>query len=114
MKPVLALAAVGLLAACENGFVVPDFRDALGGPSTPEAAPTVQLSDKERLVAAIEANGCVIDINTIGPIMAQASINQDQLASLTLELESEGALAPDGEEQVRLTSANCPSATTAL
>lgn len=93
MKPVLA-AIVGLtLVACSG---------------TQEAsAPTLQLSDKQRLVAAIESNGCVINISTIAAIMSQASINQDQLAALTVELENDGALAPDGTDTVRLSSNNC-------
>ncbi len=112
MKPLFALTAMAFLAACENGLVVPDLRGAAPTPAAAGApeevlAPTVQLSDKERFVAAIENNGCNININTIGPIMAQASINQDQLAGLTVELEGEGALAPDGDESVRLTSPNC-------
>lgn len=71
------------------------------------SAPTRQLSDKERFVAAIESNGCVINIATIGPIMSQASINQDQLATLTVALENDGVLAPDGTDTVRLSSNNC-------
>lgn len=71
------------------------------------SAPTPQLSDKQRLVAAIESNGCLMNASTIAPIMAQASINQTQLAALTVELESDGALAPDGTDTVRLSSNNC-------
>ena len=75
--------------------------------TTEVAAPTPQLSDKQRLVAAIESNGCVINVSTIAAIMAQASINQNQLAALTVELENDGALAPDGTDTVRLSSNNC-------
>lgn len=75
--------------------------------TTEIAAPTPQLSDKQRFVAAIESNGCVINVATIGGIMSQASINQDQLATLTVELENDGALAPDGTDTVRLSSNNC-------
>lgn len=93
MKPVIALMAAGLLVACSG---------------TQEASvPTRQLSDRERFVAAIEANGCVINISTIAPIMAQASINQDQLATLTNQLEADGMLSPDGTDTVRLSSNNC-------
>lgn len=81
---------------------------ACAGTTAPQAsAPTVQLSDKERLVAAIEGNGCVINAGTIGGILADASINQNDLAPLVVELETEGRLAPDGETTVRLSSNNC-------
>lgn len=93
MKTVFAALAGLTLVACSG---------------TQEAsAPTQQLTDKQRLVAAIEGNGCVINISTIGAILSQASINQDQLAALTVELETEGALAPDGTDTVRLSSNNC-------
>ena len=75
--------------------------------TTEVAAPTPQLSDKQRLVAAIESNGCVINVSTIAGILTQASINQNQLAALTVELENDGALAPDGTDTVRLSSNNC-------
>jgi hypothetical protein len=93
MKSVIAACAGLALVACSG--------------TTQNAEPTRQLSDKERFVAAIESNGCVINVATIGPIMAQASINQDQLAALTVALESDGALAPDGTDTVRLSSNNC-------
>ena len=75
--------------------------------TTEVAAPTPQLSDKQRFVAAIEGNGCVINTSTIAAIMSQASINQNQLTTLTVELENDGALAPDGTDTVRLSSNNC-------
>jgi len=93
MKPVFAALAGLTLVACSGTQEV--------------SAPTPQLTDKQRFVAAIEANGCVINIATIGPIMTQASINQDQLEALTVELEGDGVLAPDGTDTVRLSSNNC-------
>ncbi|MEO9865679.1 MAG: hypothetical protein ABJO29_06520 [Yoonia sp.] len=92
----------------KSGFAIIAALSLVACSGTQEAsAPTRQLSDKERFVAAIEANGCVINIATIGPIMSQASINQDQLATLTVALETDGVLAPDGTDTVRLSSNNC-------
>jgi hypothetical protein len=93
MKIAYAALAGVALAACSG--------------TTEVSAPTPQLSDKQRLVSAIESNGCVINVGTIGAILSQASINQTQLANLTVELENEGALAPDGTDTVRLSSNNC-------
>ena len=75
--------------------------------TTEVSAPTPQLSDKDRFVSAIEANGCVMNVANIAAIMSQASINRDQLATLTVALENDGALAPDGTDTVRLSSNNC-------
>jgi hypothetical protein len=75
--------------------------------ATEVSAPTPQQSDKDRFVSAIEANGCVMNVSNIGAIMSQASINRNQLATLTVALESDGVLAPDGTDTVRLSSINC-------
>ena len=93
MKPCIAALAGLTLAACSG---------------TQEAsAPTPQLSDMERLVAAIEANGCTISPANAGPIQAQASLASGALASLLTEMESAGRLAPDGADTLRLSSNNC-------
>lgn len=93
MKPVVALIASAVLVACSG--------------TQEAAAPTPQLSDRERLIAAIEANGCVITTATVAPILARASINPDQLAALSVQLEADGMLSPDGTDTVRLSSNNC-------
>jgi len=112
MKKLFALAAVAMLAACENGFVIPDFRgnaDPAGVASGGPLAPTPQPSDRARFISAIEANGCVIDVTTVAAIMAQASINVDQLKSLSEDLDREGVLKKlEGEDAARLISPACP------
>lgn len=108
MKHFLTLAAVVTLAGCENGLAFPDLRGTLSGNNVTEASdPTIQLSDRERFIAAVETNGCVINVDTVGPIMAQASINRDQLATVSQALEAEGALTPVDADNVKLTSTNC-------
>jgi hypothetical protein len=99
MKSGFAAVAALALVACSGTQYLSE--------PTQASTPTRQLSDKERFVAAIETNGCVINVATIGPIMAQASINQDQLATLTVALQNDGVLAPDGTDTVRLSSNNC-------
>lgn len=109
MKHLLTLTAIVALAGCENGFAFPDFRGVLAGDGPNEASdPTLQISDRDRVIAAVEANGCVINPGTIGPIMTQASVNQDQLFVVSQALEAEGALAaPADDGSVRLISPNC-------
>ena len=108
MKRLILLVAVGALAGCENGLSFPDLRGGLGGNTVTDASdPTIQLSDQERFISAVEANGCIINVDTVAPIMAQASINRDQLATVSQTLEAEGALAPIDADNVKLTSTNC-------
>lgn len=98
MKTVIAAFAGLALAACAGTQQLDTVSNSV---------PTPQLTDKQRFVAAIETNGCLINVSTIGPIMSQASINQNQLAGLTVELENDGVLSPDGTDTVRLSSNNC-------
>ena len=93
MKPVFTALAGLTLVACSGTQEV--------------SAPTQQLSDMARLVAAIEANGCTISPANAGAIQAQASLAQGALASLLTEMETAGRLAPDGAETLRLSSNNC-------
>ena len=102
MKTWALVPAVLFLAACENGLAIPDFRDE------PEAAaPTLQLSDKERLTAAIAANGCTISPVNVGPVLQQASVAASQSSGLLLEMVNEGTLFEDGADTLRLAPALC-------
>ena len=116
MNRYLILPAVALLAACENGVAIPDFRGSGGddrGTFTPEATASAPVAEaaplvaKERLVAATEANGCVINITTIATIMQQAAVGNDELPGLVTELENEGRIAPEGTDGLRLTTPTC-------
>ncbi|MEL6571483.1 MAG: hypothetical protein AAFQ64_07490 [Pseudomonadota bacterium] len=111
MKRLTLLATVVALAGCENGVAFPDFRGIVAGDGPNEASdPTLQVSDRDRVIAAVEANGCVISSATVGPIMTQASVNRDQLFNVSQGLEAEGALAaPTDDGTVRLISPNCPT-----
>jgi len=111
MKRFALIPAFAALAACEGGFDIPDFRPsgsepAASSPAAAQPAPTV-LTAKERLVAATEANGCIINITTIATIMSAATIGNDELPGLVTELENEGRIAPEGEDGLRLTTPAC-------
>lgn len=110
------LPAVFLLGACENGLAIPDFRSAFSGAADAAPAPTLQLSDKERFVGAIAANGCLINPTNVGPVLQQASISADQSAVLLTELVDEGTLVEGepGSDTLRLIPASCPSLDPAL
>lgn len=91
-------------SACSNGIPA-----GLGSPA-PSVAPApevVQLTAEQRIINAAEANGCVIDATTIGPIMAQASVNQDDVVRVVTSLSETGRATTDGDATVRLTGGNC-------
>jgi len=90
MKKWCVLPAVLMLAACENGLAIPDLRGAIGGAEAAE--PTVQLSDKQRFIAAIGANGGSISPANVGTILQQASLGADRSSELLIEMVDEGTL----------------------
>ena len=97
------LPAFVAVSACSNGIPA-----GLGqAPSVAPAPAVVQLTAEQRLINAAEANGCVIDATTIGPIMAQASISQDDVVRIVPQLAAAGQATVDGDSTVRLTGGNC-------
>lgn len=114
MKKLFAIPALALLSACADGVNMPDFRgggsgDTGGAAMTDDTAmaPMQPMVATERLIAAAESNGCVINQSTIVPIMQQAAIGTDELAGVVSQLEADGRAVPDGETAVRIVSSNC-------
>ena len=114
----LAPLALATLAACAD---VVDFRggggdariagpDADAMPDTavapmPTPQPTV-LTAKERLVASIESNGCLLTPQNVGAVLNEATIGQSELMTLAPELEAEGRVSIDGGN-IRVMTNNC-------
>lgn len=92
-SPIL-LAALGVLSAC--GMLAP-------APAPVEAAATPE----ERLVAALEAEGCVLTRDNVGAVLLRASLTQAELPGLTSSLQSQGRLEAAGGDAIRVLSPNC-------
>ena len=108
----LATALLGL-AAC--GDVI-DFRSGGGGARAPQPAARIApppppapvvLTAKERLVAAIEDNGCMLDASNVGAVLDQAVIGQSELLTLAPELEAEGRAEVSGSGAIRVMTDRC-------
>ncbi len=97
LRPALALPAVALLAACALPAATSQPR-----PQTLPPAPP-----KERLVAAIEASGCVLTAGNVEAILLRANLTQADLRTLTPELAAEGRAEVSGEGAIRILSDNC-------
>jgi hypothetical protein len=63
-------------------------------------------AQKKRLVAAIEAAGCVVNESNQGQILAQSGLTPDQGSVVVNQLMDEGAAEPAGEN-LRLTAGGC-------
>ena len=69
------------------------------------AAPTVAPVD--RLVAAIEAEGCVLNAQNSGAVQLRANLTREELTPLILQLQSQGQVEASGDASIRLLSQNC-------
>ncbi len=83
MTRALPLMLVLLASACTP---LPPF------PATPGAAPAAAapLTEKERLVAAIEANGCQLDPSNAAQVLAASGLPDDSIVRIGKELVDEG------------------------
>ncbi len=112
MRPVVVLSGVLGMSACT---AITDFRPSLGNlgtpaPVTPAVAPAPQpqiLTAKERLMNAIEAQGCELNAVNVGSVLTAAVITREELLQLTPQLQSEGRVEVAGSGTIRSTSVVC-------
>ena len=106
----IALATCIGLSACG---AVTDFRSTLGNRTTapaPVVAPAPQpqvMTAKERLLSAIEGQGCQLNASNVGAVLSAAVITREELLQLTPQLQSEGRVEVSGSGTIRSTSATC-------
>ena len=65
------------------------------------------LTPKERLVAAIAANGCVLTADNVSAILSQSRVPQADVRALTNELAAEGRAEVSGEGTIRVLTDTC-------
>jgi hypothetical protein len=99
----VAALSLAALAGCGGTPGGPDDMGLTAAP-TPAAAP---LAPKDRLVAAIETNNCVLTADNVESILLQANLTQDQLRSLTPELAAEGRAEVAATGTIRVLTDNC-------
>ena len=110
MKPVvLSLAlTVAALSACSPG--VPPMVGTMPADPMDRAPVTPQpalLTAKERLVAGIEGNGCELTVDNVSSVLRDATISQQELVTLTPQLEAEGRVEVSGSGAIRVISDRC-------
>lgn len=103
----VALVSLAGLAACAAPIPVAGPVVAVPVPPEPEPAPAPNpLSAKERFVAAVEANGCVMTAQNVRAIMSQATVGTGDLENIIVSLTNEGRAVPDGAN-IRVISDTC-------
>ena len=115
MRSILILTAISL-SGCMS---VTDFRSGMGGAgggsTQPVVAPimtapvpvTPVLTAKERLVSAIEGQGCELNATNVGAVLTNATITREELLQLTPQLQTEGRVVVSGGGAIRVISSQC-------
>ena len=91
------------LAACADPVVVRAPVPTIEPDPVPAPNPR---SAKERFVAAVEANGCVMTAQNVRTIMDEATVGTGDLENIIVSLQAEGRAAPDGAN-IRVITDNC-------
>lgn len=94
--PLLLLAGALALSACGQGAQSPQ---PVG--LSASAAPA------DRLIAAIEAEGCTLTSGNVGSVLLRANLTQADLPGLTDALSTQGRLAATDGSSLRVLSPNC-------
>ena len=68
---------------------------------------TPVLTAKERLVSAIEGQGCELNATNVGAVLTNATITREELMQLVPPLQSEGRVAVSGSGAIRVISSQC-------
>lgn len=78
----------------------------MGAPPLPVGQPAT-ASPADRLVAAIETEGCLLTSANVGAVLLRANLTQAELVDLTPQLASAGRAEVSGEGTIRVLSDNC-------
>lgn len=65
------------------------------------------LSPSDRLVAAIETEGCELTRDNVGAVLLRANLTQAELPGITAALEQQGRIESTDGSSIRVLSDNC-------
>ncbi|MBW7922778.1 MAG: hypothetical protein H3C51_11835 [Rubellimicrobium sp.] len=102
------LAGLAVLALALGGCA-PMLPYLDGGPAagaTP-AAPPPPATPRERLVEAIEANGCLLTADNAATIQMRANLGREELATVIQQLREAGQVEAAAPGTIRLLSQHC-------
>ncbi|MCC7321028.1 MAG: hypothetical protein IT542_08630 [Rubellimicrobium sp.] len=96
----------------DTGRGSPALAAAQGGqsavlPAAQPVAPAAALAPVDRLVAAIEANGCLLNAQNADAIQSAAGLSRGEVAGHVQELRAAGRVEAAASGTIRLLSANC-------
>lgn len=103
----LAAMALALMAGCTA--VLPPVSNPAPA-AMPDPVPVTlppPAPPKDRLVAAIEQNGCLLTAENAGAILLRANLTQAEVRELVPQLASEGRAEVAASGTIRILSDNC-------
>ncbi|WPY95743.1 hypothetical protein T8T21_06370 [Limimaricola variabilis] len=108
MRMISAFLALGALGACTAGAQIGGIgaQGSLGSVS-PAAARAPQAAPADRLVAAIEAQGCAITADNVAQVLLKANLTQQQLLELGPQLTAQGRAEVTDDGTIRVLTDNC-------
>jgi len=77
------------------------------GPEPMSAPPPAALAPEDRLVAAIEENGCLLTADNAAAILLRANLTQEQLLALAPTLAANGRAEVAASGAVRVLTDRC-------
>jgi len=103
------LLSAAVLLATALGGCAPMLPYLDGGPAAapPPAAAPAPATPRERLVAAIEASGCLLTADNAANIQMRANLSRDELTALVQELRESGQVEAAAPGTIRLLSQHC-------
>ncbi len=106
MRMTVAIAALTTLGACSAGVQIGATANT-GSVASPTVARAAMASPKDRLVGAIEQNGCVLNSDNVAQVLLRANLTQQELMRITPELAAEGRAEVSGSGTIRVLTDNC-------
>ena len=98
------------LSACSRSSVLNPAPDAASVRQPQPVGAPVSAPPRDRLIAALESEGCIYSRETSGAVLLRSNLTQAEAVRILGQLDAEGRLeagGSEGAETIRLLSGNC-------
>ena len=106
MSRTVAIGALLLLSAC-GGLRAPVSNLVSAPPPTPVVPAALTGTPTERLVGALEEQGCVLTVENRDAVLARAGLGLTDLATIIPALNAAGQAEAGGDGIIRILSDRC-------
>ncbi len=112
MNVLRLIPAFALIGVAGCGITIADLRPDFVPKPIPAVAPAPMpappiMTAKERLVAAIEGQGCELTKANVSTVLQNATISADELKTLIPQLQTEGRAELQSNGAIRVISPQC-------